>query len=198
MTELLTPRLLLRLWKDADLDPLARMNADPEVMRHFPACLERGESAALIERCQAHFARHGFGLWALERRVDGAFIGFAGLGHMGFEAHFTPAIEIGWRLAREHWGQGFASEAARAALAHGFDERGMAQIVAFTALANLPSQRVMQAVGMQRDPADDFDHPALPPGHRLRRHLLYRLDRRRWQAPDPTSADTLPSSPADD
>src|SRR5690606_3606578 len=106
MIELYTPRLLLRQWRDDDLESLARMSADPEVMRYFPACLDRDESAALIERCGEHFARHGFGLWALERRDNGEFIGFTGLGHMGFEAHFTPAIEIGWRLARAHWGQG--------------------------------------------------------------------------------------------
>lgn len=180
MTHMLTPRLLLRAWRDDDLEPLSQMNADPEVMRYFPACLDRAESAALIERCRAHFARHGFGLWALERRDSGAFIGFTGLGHMGFEAHFTPAIEIGWRLARAHWGQGLAGEAARAVLAHGFETLGMARIIAFTAVSNLPSQRLMQAIGMQHDPADDFDHPNLPLGHPLRRHVLYTLDREDW------------------
>jgi len=180
MSELYTPRLLLRQWRDEDLEPLARMSADPEVMRYFPACLDRAECAALIERCREHFARHGFGLWALQRRDSGEFIGFTGLGHMGFEAHFTPAIEIGWRLARAHWGQGLASEAARAALAHGFTELGMARIIAFTAVSNLPSQSLMQALGMQRDPADDFDHPNLPADHPLRRHVLYTLDRECW------------------
>lgn len=177
-----TERLLLREWHDSDLQPLATMSADPVVMRYFPAPLSRDESAALIARCRAHFAEHGFGLWALERKDDGRFIGFAGLGHMDFEAHFTPAIEMGWRLAHDQWGQGLASEAARAALQHGFEQLALAEVIAYTALSNLPSQRVMQAIGMHRDPADDFEHPRLPPGHPLRPHLLYRISRNDWQS----------------
>lgn len=177
-----TERLLLREWRDSDLEPLAALSADPDVMRHFPAPLSRDESAALIGRCRAHFAEHGFGLWALERKDSGAFIGFAGLGHMDFEAHFTPAIEIGWRLAKQQWGQGLASEAARAVLRQGFEELALQEILAYTALSNLQSQRVMRAIGMQRDLADDFEHPKLPLGHPLRPHLLYRIDRARWLA----------------
>jgi RimJ/RimL family protein N-acetyltransferase len=181
-SQLHTPRLLLRQWRAEDLSPLAQMSADPQVMRYFPACLTRAESAAIIRRCQAHFARHGFGLWALERKDTGAFIGFAGLGHIGFEAHFTPAIEIGWRLGREHWGQGFASEAAREVLRYGFDQLGTHRIVAFTAEGNLPSRRVMQAIGMRHDPADDFEHPKLPAGHPLRHHVLYQITYEQWQS----------------
>lgn len=135
----------------------------------------------MIERIHAHFAEHGFGLWALERKDNGTFIGLTGLGWVGFAAPFSPAVEIGWRLAREHWGQGFASEAARVALACGFQRLGLEQIVAFTAVDNQPSQRVMQAIGMRRDPAEDFDHPRLAPGHALRRHVLYRLRHSEWR-----------------
>ncbi|AYC31512.1 N-acetyltransferase [Pseudomonas cavernae] len=179
--ELHSPRLRLRAWRDADLPAFAALNADPAVMRHFPACLSRDESDALAARIRAHFAAHGFGAWALERRDSGAFIGFTGLAQVGFAAPFSPAVEIGWRLARAHWGQGFAREAARAALACAFERLGLDEVVAFTTPSNLPSQRVMQAIGMRHDPADDFEHPQLPPGHPLRRHVLYRLSREQWR-----------------
>jgi len=176
-----TPRLLLRPWRDTDLEPFAALCADPQVMEYFPACLNREESAALIERCRAHFAAHGFGPWALERKDCGAFIGFTGLGHIDFEVPFSPTIEIGWRLAREHWGQGFASEAARAALRCGFERLGLEEVVSFTTLNNQRSQAVMQAIGMHHDPTDDFEHPKLPAGHPLRPHVLYRLSHQRWR-----------------
>lgn len=176
-----TPRLWFRTWCDEDLDALAAISADPEVVRHFPAPLDRDETAAMLRRIRDHFAAHGFGLWALERKDDGRLIGFTGLGWTGFDAHFTPAVEIGWRLARDQWRQGFAREAALAALAAGFERLGFAEIVSFTALSNRRSQRVMQAIGMRRDPADDFDHPKLAEGHPLRRHLLYRLRLDEWQ-----------------
>lgn len=191
--ELFTERLLLRRWRDDDLEPFAQMVADPEVMRYFPATQSREEAAALIERVHAHIAEHGFGLWALERRDSGAFIGFTGLGVVGFEAPFCtperPTIEIGWRLAREHWRQGFASEAARAALACAFGALRLPQVVAFTVPGNQASQAVMQRIGMQRDPADDFQHPNLPEGHPLRAHVLYRLSRERWVAQTASSLD---------
>lgn len=191
--ELHTERLLLRTWRDDDLEPFARMVADPEVMRYFPATQNREEAAALIERVHAHMAEHGFGLWALERRDSGAFIGFTGLGVVGFEAAFCapdrPTIEIGWRLARAHWGQGFASEAARAALACAFEDLLLPEVVAFTVPANQPSRKVMQRIGMQRDPADDFLHPKLPEGHPLRAHVLYRLSREQWLAQTASSLD---------
>ncbi|TRX74237.1 GNAT family N-acetyltransferase [Pseudomonas mangiferae] len=178
--ELETPRLRLRTWRRSDLPAYVEMSADPEVMRYFPAPQDAARTEASYERIQDHFARHGFGLWAMERKDNGAFIGMTGLGYMGFEAHFSPAVEIGWRLARAHWGQGFAREAARAALACGFERLGLEQVVAYTAVENQPSRRVMEAIGMHRDPADDFDHPDLPPGHWLRRHVLYRLWQTEW------------------
>ncbi|WPC04480.1 GNAT family N-acetyltransferase [Pseudomonas benzenivorans] len=179
--ELHTPRLLLRPWRDADRAPFAEMNGDPQVMRHFPAPLSREESDRVAERLEADFAAHGFGFWALERKDSGAFIGFTGLRPVTFAVPFCPAVEIAWRLDRAHWRQGLASEAARAALACGFTQLALEQIVSFTTRDNLASQGVMQAIGMRRDPAGDFDHPALPAGHRLRRHVLYRLGRADWE-----------------
>lgn len=171
-----TARLVLRRWTDADREPFAAMNADAEVMRHFPAPLDRAESDAFVDRIETGFDRLGFGLWALERRDDGAFLGFTGLAVVRPDLPFAPAIEVGWRLASGAWGQGFATEAARAALRVGF-ESGHAEIVSFTAVVNAPSRRVMERLGMRRDPADDFDHPALPDGSPLRRHVLYRQAR---------------------
>ena len=180
--ELHTPRLLLRPWRDADRAPFAEMNGDPQVMRHFPAPLSREESDGLAERLAVDFAEHGFGFWALQRKDSGAFIGFTGLRPVTFAAPFCPAVEIAWRLGRAHWRQGLASEAARAALACGFTQLALEQIVSFTTRDNLASQGVMQAIGMRHDPAGDFDHPALAEGHRLRRHVLYRLSRADWEA----------------
>jgi RimJ/RimL family protein N-acetyltransferase len=170
-----TERLVLRRWRPADREPFAAMNADPEVMEHFPAALTREQSDAFVDHIEAVFDRDGWGLWALEERESGAFLGFTGLNRPGFDAHFTPAVEIGWRLARPAWGRGYASEAARAAAVFAFEEAGLDELVSFTASTNVRSQRVMERIGMDRDPADDFDHPALPDGHRLRRHVLYRL-----------------------
>ena len=178
--ELESARLLLRQWRDEDLPEFAAMCADPQVMRYFPAPLSRLESASLIGRIRGHFAEHGFGLWALQRKDTGAFIGFTGLGVVGFDAPFTPAIEIGWRLAREHWGLGYASEAAWTALRCGFDRLALKEVVAFTAQSNLPSEKVMQAIGMHHDSADDFEHPKLAVGHPLRHHMLYRIPREQW------------------
>ena len=168
-----TERLLLRPWRDADREPFAALNADPDVRRYFPSTLSRAESDAGVDRQMAHFAAHGFGLWALERRADGAFLGFTGLRILEPEDPPFPGIEIGWRLARHAWGCGHASEAARASLAYGFETLGLAEIVAFTAQTNLLSERVMQRIGMTHDPARDFDHPAVPEGHPLRPHILY-------------------------
>lgn len=165
-----THRLVLRRWRASDREPLAALNADPRVMEHFPSVLARAESDALFDRINAHFDRHGFGFWALD--ADGVFIGFVGLQHVPFEAVFTPSIEIGWRLAHAAWGRGYASEAARAALHHGFTSLRLCDVVSFTALSNLRSRAVMERIGMQYD--CDFEHPRLPPGHRLRRHVLYR------------------------
>jgi ribosomal-protein-alanine N-acetyltransferase len=151
------------------------MNADSVVMEHFPELLSRQQSDELVERIEVGFAENGFWLWAVEVRASGEFIGFTGLAGPGFEAHFTPAVEIGWRLARSAWGHGYATEAARAALEFGFEEVGLDEIVAFTTAANRRSRAVMERLGMSHDPGDDFEHPSLPPGHPQRPHVLYRL-----------------------
>jgi ribosomal-protein-alanine N-acetyltransferase len=174
-----TPRLLLRRWRDEDREPFAALNADPEVMRYFPAPLTREQSDAMVDRIEAHFGEHDWGLWGVERRADGVFLGFVGLSPAVFEAPFTPAVEVGWRLAREAWGAGYATEAASAALADGFERLALVEIVSLTAVGNERSRRVMERLGMRRDPADDFEHPAVPPGHPLRPHVLYRLRRER-------------------
>lgn len=176
-------RLLLRDWRTADLEPFAAMNADPEVMTYFPAPLDAAATDTLLERIAGHWAEHGFGLWAVEHRDDGRFLGFTGLTRPSFEAHFTPAVEVGWRFVRAAWGAGYATEAARAALEFGFETLGLEEIVSFTVPANERSWRVMERIGMTRDPADDFDHPRLPEGHPLRRHVLYRLRRATPAAP---------------
>ena len=172
-----TPRLHLRLWRDEDLPLFAAMNADPRVMEFFPKPLDRAESDALATRIRHGFVRRGFGFWAVEVPGVADFIGFVGLSVPSFETHFTPCVEIGWRLAREHWGRGYATEAARAVLEFGFQQRALEEIVSFTVPANLRSRSVMERIGMTHSPSDDFDHPALPEGHPLRRHVLYRLTR---------------------
>jgi ribosomal-protein-alanine N-acetyltransferase len=176
-----TSRLVLRHWHSGDRDLFAAMNADPEVMEHFPATLTRDESDAMVDRIEAGFAEHGFGLWALEIAETGRFIGFTGLSKPRFEAHFTPAVEVGWRLARSFWGHGYAGEAARRALEFAFGDVGLDEIVSFTSKANVRSQAVMGRIGMTHDPADDFDHPLVDEGHRLRRHVLWRITADRWR-----------------
>jgi RimJ/RimL family protein N-acetyltransferase len=180
--ELNSARLLMRQWRDDDLEVFAEMCADPQVMRYFPALLSRLESAKLIGRIRGHFGEFGFGFWALERKDTGQFIGFTGLSVVGFDAHFTPAVEIGWRLAREHWGLGFASEAAWTVLGCGFEHLELDEIVSFTAASNLPSQKVMQAIGMHHRPSDDFPHPNLKATDPLKPHVLYRISRQGWLA----------------
>jgi RimJ/RimL family protein N-acetyltransferase len=160
-----------------DREPFAALNADPRVMEHFPAPLSHEESDTLAARIESHFEQHGFGLWAVEIVDVAPFAGFIGLSVPRFEAHFTPCIEIGWRLAKEFWGSGYATEGARAVLAFGFEQLRLPAIVSFTVLGNLRSRRVMERLGMTRNPADDFNHPALPEGHPLQRHVLYRLSR---------------------
>lgn len=175
-----TERLLLRDWTDADAGPFADLNADPRVMEFFPKALSRAESDALMTHIRENLARDGFGLYAVEAKDTGAFIGFVGLARPTFDAPFMPAIEIGWRLARRSWGQGLASEAAGRVVAHALATLGLDSLVSFTAEWNLPSRRVMEKVGMARDPAGDFLHPRVPPGHKLSRHVLYRIDRETW------------------
>jgi RimJ/RimL family protein N-acetyltransferase len=182
-----TDRLIMRRWRDADAGPFAAMNADPQVMEHFPALMTRAESDAAIRRIENHFDRRGFGIWALEIAATGEFIGFAGLNVPSFEVpgfarDAGPPVEVGWRLARPAWGYGYASEAARAALAYGFGEVGLAEIISFTTTTNARSQAVMRRIGMTHDQADDFDHPELPVGSPLRRHVLWRMTAGRWRS----------------
>lgn len=172
----------MREWRDEDLEPFAVLNADPAVMEHFPSMLTRAQSDALVVRIRARFEEHGWGLWALEVPGVAPFVGFTGLVRQTFRAPFTPAVEIGWRLARDAWGQGYATEAALAALERGFGT-GLDEIVSMTSTTNLRSQAVMRRLGMHRDPADDFDHPNVPIGSPLRRHVLYRLRREEWARP---------------
>jgi len=176
-----TGRLLLREWKQSDREPFAAMNADPRVMQFMPTILTHEESAAVSERIEAHFREHGFGLFAAELRETGAFIGYIGISVPSFHAKFTPCVEIGWRLAAEHWGRGLATEGARAVLRYGFETLGLEEVVSFTVPANLASRRVMEKIGMRRNEAEDFEHPGLPEGHPLRKHVLYRLERSEFE-----------------
>lgn len=179
MIQLETSRLRLRPWRDEDFAPFAALNADPQVMAHFPATLDRVESDVLTARCQSLIEAQGWGFWATEIKASGDFIGFVGLHRPIAELPFSPCVEIGWRLARPFWGQGYASEAARAALSFAFNDLALAEVVAFTSLENRRSQAVMERLGMRR--AENFEHPALPPGHPLREHCLYRLAVSAWQ-----------------
>jgi RimJ/RimL family protein N-acetyltransferase len=182
--DLTTSRLLLRPWRDADLSAFAQLNDDPAVMEFLPRRLSRDESDATAARIRTAIENRGWGFWAVEIKGPGhtaaPFIGFVGLSVPSFEAHFTPCVEIGWRLAKEHWGCGYASEAAAASLRFAFENLKLQQIVAFTVPLNKRSMRVMERIGMSRDPADDFEHPKLPPGHPFRPHVLYRVSRSAW------------------
>ena len=177
-----TERLVLREFLERDRAPFAALNADARVMEHFPSALTGQASDELVDRIGQRWAEDGLGLWAVERRDDGAFLGFTGLAPPRFEAVFTPCVEVGWRLAAEAWGHGYATEAARAAIAYGFEVRGLDEILSWTVPANLRSRAVMARIGMTHDPADDFDHPNIAVGSPLRRHVLYRLSRERWLA----------------
>lgn len=176
-TSLQTRRLRLRDWRDDDLPAFAALNADPAVMEYFAATLTRVESDALATRIRAGLAQRAFGLWAVEVPGIAPFIGFVGLSVPGFSAPFTPCIEIGWRLAAAYWGHGYATEAAQEALRYAFEDLRLDEVVAFTAVQNSRSRRVMKRLGMHRDESGDFDHPGAPTGHPLSRHVLYRLAR---------------------
>jgi RimJ/RimL family protein N-acetyltransferase len=178
---LATDRLVLRGWTDADKAPFATMNADPRVMELFPSVLSADESDALIARTMEAFREVGFGLWAVERRTDRALLGFVGLAAPAWVAAFTPCVEIGWRLAFDAWGRGYATEAARAVLEFAFERLRLNEVVSLTTVANDRSRAVMERLGMSHDPADDFDHPRIPTGHPQRRHVLYRLSANRWR-----------------
>lgn len=170
--EVRTARLLMRHWRDSDREPFAAMNADPVVMRHFPAPLDRAASDALVDRAQAGLTERGWGLWAVE--AFGEFIGFVGLHPVPDDMPCHPCIEVGWRLAARHWGRGYAPEAARAALDVAFDGIGLDEVVSFTTELNAPSRRVMAKIGMSHDPARDFDHPRQAGWHG-QRHVLYAI-----------------------
>jgi RimJ/RimL family protein N-acetyltransferase len=180
--ELQTERLLLRRWRPEDRAPFAALNADPEVMLHFPEPLTRRQSDRLADRIELAMDRQGWGLWALEERATGRFIGFTGLARPGFQAPFMPAVEIGWRLARSSWGRGYATEAARAALAHAFGPLALDEVVAMVVPGNVRSQGVMRKLGLRYDEDADFDHPLIEEGSPVRRHRLYRLTRQEWAA----------------
>lgn len=175
LVEPVTERLQLRRWRDSDREPFAEINADPAVMEHFPAPLTRADSDAMLQRSSAGLAHKGHGLWAVEVRDTEQFIGYIGLARPSFEASFTPCTEVGWRLARSAWGHGYATESAYAALDVAFRRLGLDEVVSFTFEGNLRSRAVMERLGMTHDPAEDFDHPRLPEGDRVRRHVLYRL-----------------------
>ena len=175
-----TSRLILREWKWSDREPFAKMNTDPRVMEYFPGPLSRAESDAMVDRIEAVGRESGLGPLAAELRETGEFIRSVGLLAPSFDAHFTPCVEIGWRLAFEHWGRGYATEGGLAVLDHGFEAIGLHEIVSFTTAGNLRSRRVMERLGMARDPGDDFDHPRLREGHPLRRHVLYRIGAGLW------------------
>jgi RimJ/RimL family protein N-acetyltransferase len=168
-------RVCLRRWRREDRAAFAAMNSDARVMEYFRSSLSHADSDAMVDRVQKHFSQHGFGLWAIEVPGIAPFIGFAGLTWARFSAHFTPCVEVGWRLAFEHWGHGYATEAAGLALGYGFGTLALPEVVSFASATNQRSRAVMERLGMCRDPAEDFDYPGIPEGHPLRRHVLYRL-----------------------
>jgi RimJ/RimL family protein N-acetyltransferase len=181
MNVLKTDRLILRRWRREDRAPFAAMNSDAEVMEFMPGRLSAEESDLVVDRIEAHFAAHGFGLWAAELREPSQFLGFVGLSVPRFEAVFTPCVEVGWRLARDCWGQGLATEGAHEVVRHAFEDLKLESIVSFTTSRNFRSRRVMEKLGMTHDPDEDFDHPLLPREHPLRRHALYRLYALDWR-----------------
>jgi RimJ/RimL family protein N-acetyltransferase len=183
MSELLTDRLHLRQWRLADLEPFAALNADPLAMAFMPSCLSREASDRLARGAEAEIGRRGWGLWAVELLETQELIGCIGLAEPSFEAHFTPCVEVLWRLRPASWGCGYASEGARECLRFAFESLGLPEIVSFTVPANTRSRAVMERLGMRYNPEDDFDHPRLAVGHPLRRHVLYLLGREAWFQP---------------
>ena len=177
---LFTSRLKLTVFSQSHLSELVRLNADPEVMRYFPATLSSEESAALLQRIIEHQRINEYSLFALHLKESDAFVGWCGLMKVHFSAHFTPAVEVGWRLNKIFWGKGLAPEAAKSVLRFGFLELGLSEIVSFTAELNQPSIRVMQKIWMKCNPEDTFDHPKLPVNHPLQRHILYRSQKTDW------------------
>jgi 3-dehydroquinate dehydratase/shikimate dehydrogenase len=181
MATLTTSRLILRQWQDSDLAPFAVLNADPRVREFFPTLMNREESDRSARLISDHITRCGWGFWAASLIETGEFIGFIGLEDVHFQAHFTPAIEIGWRLKFDHWGKGYATEGAKAACTYGFEALQLDEIVSFTVVQNMRSRHIMEKIGMHHNPKDDFDHPKLPADSVLKRHVLYRLSKTDWQ-----------------
>lgn len=179
--ELRTPRVLLRQWKDSDTDAWSAMNADPEVRRYFPSLLSRTEAKGEADRIRASITQRGWGMWALEVPGVHPFAGFVGLNLPGYEALWMPAVEIGWRLAPAAWHRGYATEGAAAALHFAFTQLELPQVVAMSAPANGPSHQVMERIGMLRDADADFDHPRVPDGSPLKRHILHRITLAQWR-----------------
>ncbi|HWZ02893.1 MAG TPA: GNAT family N-acetyltransferase [Mucilaginibacter sp.] len=170
-----TSSLILREWIATDVQPYIALNQDKEVMEFFPSIKTADETIEQIQRISKHIEQHGYGFFAVERKDNGQFIGFTGLTHPGFEAEFTPCIEIGWRLSRENWGHGFATEAAKACLKFGFDNLGVDKIYSFTSVQNVRSEQVMKKIGMIKE--GYFEHPSIEDGHFLKRHVLYKIEK---------------------
>ena len=179
---LLTDRLVLRRWTDADREPFAAINADPDVTQYLRGPMDRAQSDAFVDRIEGSFEQLGYGLWATELRETGELIGFVGLARQTFDAPFNPSVEVGWRLARSSWGCGYATEGGLAALGHAFGPLGLTEVVSITTTGNERSQAVMRRLGMTRDPADDFEQPHLPVGHPLRPAVVHRITRQQWEA----------------
>ena len=177
-----TPRLILRAWTDQDLDAFAEIQADPIVMQHFTMTMSRDETSQMLKRICEHFDKHGFGWWAAALKDTGRFIGYIGLSIPQYEMKFTPCVEVAWKLASDTWNQGLATEGASAALDYAFEVLKLKEVVSYTTLENHSSRRVMQKIGMIADPEYDFDHPKIPAGHRLCRHVFYRISQKAWLA----------------
>ena len=179
---LCTQRLILRPWRESDLKPFASLNADPKVMEFYTHPFIQEESDSLAEKIQWEFSKRGYGFWAVEVPGIADFIGYIGLNYWNLEMEFAPCIDVGWRLALDYWGSGYATEGARAAIRFGFEKLGLNEIVSMATIGNARSHRVMQRLGMTSDSAENFEHPKLPKGHPLSLRVLYRLPRARWIA----------------
>lgn len=180
MMTIKTKRLILRPWQESDLEPIAAINRDPRVMEFFPRLMSRQDSDTMVQKMNEFMEKKGWGFWAAALIETGELIGFIGIEDVDFEAHFTPAVEIGWRIGYQYWGKGYAPEGAKAALAFGFENLHLKEIVSFTAEQNMRSIRVMEKIGMHHDPKDDFEHPRVPFGNPLKKHVLYRLSSEEW------------------
>lgn len=184
MSTIKTDRLILHPWKQEDLEPFAALNADPRVMEYFPSTLSKEESDQIVKKIQTKMEGRGWGWWAVSAPGVADFIGFIGLNDVDkatLPVHFSPAVEVGWRLAFDYWGKGYATEGALACLKYGFETLDLKEIVSFTTVTNARSRAVMEKIDMHYNPKDDFDHPKLPEGHKLRRHVLYRLSQKEWR-----------------